>query len=334
MPVKSGRQKNVVTETEFRLADFSFSELAATRRVIRRLLRFPGLRSIDIDETRNRIVLGVAPGTRTSSLLSEIESLGGNPSQVVVEEKALDQVLAGLREDHTYLEGGLQIEHVDESECTLGFIAIPDGETNRRVVTAAHCGPNFGSVDTGRWGQNSGSAADSFGVEVADPSLESGASCPNGETCRYSDASMISVSSYSSLHGRIARTLSADQWDGSRTINDSVPHFVIDGVGDFSYVGLELDKVGRTTGWTYGDVTTTCDDRKGSDGVWRLCSDVVNAGADGGDSGSPVFYYVGDGTVYLHGILWGGGGSGDDRYFVFSPLEGIEYELGLLDVEY
>jgi hypothetical protein len=92
-------------------------------------------------------------------------------------------------------------------------------------------------------------------------------------------------------------------------------------------VGSELNKVGRTTGWTRGPVTLTCVDvlQSGSRFV-ELCQTFVGAGVAGGDSGSPVFAEEGGGNVTLAGILWGGGGGN----FVFSPLANIERELGPL----
>ncbi len=55
----------------------------------------------------------------------------------------------------------------------------------------------------------------------------------------------------------------------------------------------------------------------------------------GGDSGSPVFRLVaGDrngSSVTLLGNLWGGNSSG--TLFVYSPIAGIESELGLLTTQ-
>jgi hypothetical protein len=48
----------------------------------------------------------------------------------------------------------------------------------------------------------------------------------------------------------------------------------------------------------------------------------------GGDSGSPVFRIESGGDVTLLGNLWGGNSSG--TLFVYSPLSGIETELGEL----
>jgi hypothetical protein len=59
-----------------------------------------------------------------------------------------------------------------------------------------------------------------------------------------------------------------------------------------------------------------------------LCQNWVNARVSGGDSGSPVFIGSGSSSVKLAGILWGGNSSGTT--FVYSPIGGIEQELGSL----
>jgi hypothetical protein len=64
----------------------------------------------------------------------------------------------------------------------------------------------------------------------------------------------------------------------------------------------------------------------GSD-ITQLCQTFVNAGVDFGDSGSPVFNWTSGSTVRLAGILWRGSGTSQ---FVFSPMSGIEKELGAL----
>ena len=94
-------------------------------------------------------------------------------------------------------------------------------------------------------------------------------------------------------------------------------------------MGQTVNKIGRTTGWTFGKVTNTCVtvNVSGSN-ITQICQSLVTAGVGAGDSGSPVFNWSGTGnTVRLAGILWGGSGN---NLFVFSPMSGIEKELGAL----
>ena len=99
-------------------------------------------------------------------------------------------------------------------------------------------------------------------------------------------------------------------------------------------VGHTANKVGRTTGWGQGAVTRTCTNTgvSGSNIVLLCQTFVENNSAvivQGGDSGSPVFRIDSGGNVTLLGNLWGGNSSG--TLFVYSPMSGIEAELGALE---
>jgi hypothetical protein len=92
---------------------------------------------------------------------------------------------------------------------------------------------------------------------------------------------------------------------------------------------MEANKIGRTTGWTFGNVTETCTDvlALGTNHI-RLCQSIVAAGVNSGDSGSPVFALRGGNNVTWLGILWGENENAQNPEFVFSPLSEIEPELG------
>jgi hypothetical protein len=87
-----------------------------------------------------------------------------------------------------------------------------------------------------------------------------------------------------------------------------------------------VNKIGRTSGWTQGEIVATCVHTNvfGSN-ITQLCQTFVSAGVAAGDSGSPVFVIDGGRRVTLVGILWGGSGS---SLYVFSPLKQIQDELG------
>jgi hypothetical protein len=95
---------------------------------------------------------------------------------------------------------------------------------------------------------------------------------------------------------------------------------------------MVVSKIGATTGLTTGKVIRTCANLGSSQqGVRRayLCQATVEAGASFGDSGAPVFS-PGErpGQVILHGIL--GGGNASEGLYFYSPMAGIEQELGAL----
>jgi hypothetical protein len=76
-------------------------------------------------------------------------------------------------------------------------------------------------------------------------------------------------------------------------------------------VGATVNKVGRTTGWTQGNITNTCVNT-GVQGtkLVQLCQTFVSAGVGAGDSGSDVFEITSSTDVKLAGILWGGSAAG------------------------
>jgi hypothetical protein len=96
-----------------------------------------------------------------------------------------------------------------------------------------------------------------------------------------------------------------------------------------------VNKVGRTTGWTYGPVVATCVDVSSSVTEFTIwCQHLVQAGTDGGDSGSPVFSWTRGSNVNLLGVLWAGGSDGQgNSIFAFSPFASIQDELGTLRVK-
>ena len=111
--------------------------------------------------------------------------------------------------------------------------------------------------------------------------------------------------------------------DGEFTVVDEGP----------ATVGMIANKVGRTTGWTQGEVTRTCvNTGVTASNIVLLCQDFVENPNQvivlGGDSGSPVFATNPSSRATLLGNLWGGNASG--TLFVYSPIANIERELGEL----
>ena len=87
---------------------------------------------------------------------------------------------------------------------------------------------------------------------------------------------------------------------GTLYVDQAKPYFTVVATGD-ALVGTRINKVGSTTGWTWGDVAGTCVDgyilMNGYTNVIR-CEDEADYVADHGDSGAPVFFLsaAGDGT--------------------------------------
>lgn len=313
--------------------DYDFRQLDQWRAALRGILTLPGVVQLDVDETRNRVKIGVDRTQATRALdavASEIKALGVPRAAVVIEPVAPLRQLATLQDRERPVRGGMQIAWLN-SLCTLGFNA------NRGVagfVTNSHCSGQQGGVQSTIYFQNVNASGNRIGVETADPLYFSGGFCPSGRICRYSDSAFAAYDTPSLQGmGKIARPSAV----GSLTVSTTAPFWNILGTADRPLAGQVLNKVGRTTGWTRGTVAATCVDvnvlnPNGSlSNITQLCQDVVNAGVASGDSGSPVFAAGtadSDTGATLYGILWGGNGT----QFIFSRWENIVRELGTLQV--
>ena len=315
--------------------DFSVQQLATWRAEADGVLEVPGIVFTDLDERSNRVKIGIAPGTSREKAQALLKQKGIPAGAVLFEETQPVRFHASLRDHVRPMPGGVQIEAdtgvFSFKICTMGFNVIRAGVSG--FITNSHCtttqggseGTDFHQPNDPWWTEGN-----RVGDETVDPEYFVGGLCPNGRRCRFSDSAFVD---YSVSRGRdIARTTG---WNnGSLTLSSTNTRLTI--VGELSawVDGSELDKVGRTTGWTFGRVNGTCQNTNvAGTNITLFCQHRVNriAGthrmSDNGDSGSPVFRWLGT-TVMLSGILWGG--PDDGSAFVFSPINQIEQELGAL----
>jgi hypothetical protein len=146
-------------------------------------------------------------------------------------------------------------------------------------------------------------------------------------SCRKSDAAYIRVGvggSYRPVsQGVVARTPWSFSGPAPLTIT-AVYHITWRYYMGTPPVGTYLDKTGRTSGSTIGQVTQSCVT------IGQLvCQDISSVWSEPGDSGSPMMYWIEGSDVQLYGILWGGP-NGDWNTTYSSPLAGIEADLGPL----
>ena len=288
----------------------------------------------DLNESRNRVVIGVA----NQALVGRVEALAttlGIPTEALsVEVTEPIHALRTLRDKAPEIVGGFQI-HFSNYLCTLGFNALSG--TQESFITNSHCTDQRGSVDGTQYFQPTSSEDPTvIGVEVADPSYFRRGACPWRYRCRYSDAARVRQESGRPFtRGKIAKPDAPGSINvaGSFTITDK---FNQSAPGQNCPVeGKVLHKVGRTTGLTQGTISRSCVNVGVSGSRLALLQQVMVDGGVGavgaGDSGSPVFSLASDDNVTLYGLLWGGTSSGDS--FVFSPMVNIEYELGELTVK-
>jgi hypothetical protein len=289
-------------------------------------LAIPGAVFVDADEGSNRVTIGVERGAQ-SRIRGIVARLGIPADAVVLQETEPIRLAATLRSKVRPVSGGLQINFpgpnpsVETFICSIGFNATRNGQ--RSFVTASHCTNHQGGVENTPYYQPlQTSTSPKIATEVSDPTYFTGNGCPSGMRCRYSDASRAAyTAATTSTLGRIAKTTGPN--NGSITLSGSL-NVTAEGS---AAVGQVVGKVGRTTGWTTGKVTNSCVNIAVSGtNLGLFCQNLVSARLGAGDSGSPVF--KGSSNVTLVGILWGGNTA--NTQFVYSPMSGIERELGAL----
>jgi len=293
------------------------------------VLALPGTVFADHDEANNRLLFGVENAAAIPGVRQALERLGLPSSAYAIEVTQPIYQVASLRDRWRPTQGGIQI-HFGQFLCTMGFNA--DDGTARSFITNSHCTNTQGGVEATKYYQPTSTVDPTvIATEVEDPTYFRGGACPRGRKCRRSDASRALYSAgVSSTRGAIAKTSGPN--NGSLEVTGAFTITSQDNTST-SFAGT-VNKVGRTTGWTQGNVTNTCVNVNVSgSNITQLCQTIVqNPGGavvvGGGDSGSGVFRITSGDNVQLLGILWGG--SSDNKLFVFSPLKQIRDELGAI----
>jgi hypothetical protein len=316
---------------------YTIPQLADWRRKADGALAIDGVVFTDLDERSNRLKVGIAPGTARERVQAALKESGIPPDAVILEETQPIYQHATLRSKVRPMPGGVQVEAdvgvFKFKHCTMGFNAIRAGVAG--FVTNSHCTKTQGGSEGTDFHQPDDPlfSGNHVGNEIVDPNYFTGGICPAGRRCRFSDSAFVD---YDIARGsNIART---EGWNnGSLTISSSTSRLTIVAEMSAWVDGSDLDKIGRTSGWTFGLVNSTCQNTNVADtDITLLCqfrvnrlASQTNAISSGGDSGSPVFRWLGASSqVNLSGILWGGPLNGSS--FVFSPMNQIEQELGPL----
>ena len=309
-------------------ATYTFTELAIYRDVVETNLRgeIP-LVLTDVDESRNVVLIGL---DETSSIATgDVESMLANigiPAEAVAFERVArpravgsdmrdpDRSVLQLTDYVRPLAGGLQID--TDGRCTLGvpvWYGNPGSQT-RGFLTASHCTKHVG-VNYGRsFGQEWYSSL--IGTEYEDPPLTN---CgPSSTGCYMTDVALIDLNSAhdnstNTLTGKVYLTdYSSSTGSGGMTVTGEPVSL---NWTQAPFMGLDVNKVGRTTGWTTGEITGTCFtipyDVRHPDDEFRStvlpCAIRTNTPVNVGDSGSALFSIVSDpepsGVGGLFGIV-------------------------------
>lgn len=315
---------------------------------------------MDVDEVRNRVVVGVRDASAIARVRQTLAELGIPQLAVDVEVRRLGTPASTLQDISSPVIGGVQVQPRNETTlashvCTGGFnVKLPADTTKLYLVTNAHCTTNTDSLGGDYLYQ-----PDPFHVfpaarvalEYAEKSwvsMPSEPTCPSGALCRYADAAMFKYDNATTgALGRIARTLHYTDASHPLTLTRDTADFHITGELPAAYFVADqwMAKVGRTTGWSAGKIDMTCFTQYWDFSPERdyACQyrvyDAMNAGgtnfADHGDSGSPVFlpvYSEDDvygGVNWLAGILYFAGPREDGKQaFIFSALHLLKTDLG------
>ncbi|HEV8599363.1 MAG TPA: hypothetical protein VGQ69_08400 [Gemmatimonadales bacterium] len=335
-----------------RQAAYDYLQLDAWyRQSWQRVLSLSGAVSTDLDEGRNRLRFTGVNTSVLANISGTVAGLGIPAAATVLEVRGPVRQATALRDKVRPPHGGFQIQFFPSPAsplvlvCTLGFNAVKNGVNS--FITNSHCSNVQGGITlrTDYYQATRGGVipvADNYiAFEAEDPDYTSGGECPLLRRCRTADVSRAQYGAGQSFSiGKIARTTLLN----TILASDDTTFFQIDALNPSYRIVAEqatpiqgqfLNKVGRTTGWTQGKVVATCENVDITDSdITQLCQGLVDAFVDGGDSGSPVFGFYTDGTVFLGGILWG---SSTDLVtgavqFIFSPFGSIQKEIGPLTV--
>ena len=314
---------------------FDFRQLASWRNELFRA-GFRALHSIDVDEAENSVRVGVTRAGGAAVIMDLAGRLAMPRTALRIEISPPDVDLQTLSDLERPAVGGLLItSYQTGGQCTLGF----NTHGGTYFVTASHCttvrGPD--GVDPTRFFQPDVQRGYYAGYESNDPPYFSSAvnsQCPStANVCRWSDAALIRYvdgwAPGTDGQGLLARTVYYTDGfteDGSK---DIVGYLTVTGESNYPTVGLELGKIGPSSGWTAGPVIHTCVNIEAG-GYEYLCQDVVQANARLGDSGGPVFELEGGYTVTFFGTVRGW--SAQYGGFSFSSFWNIQQDLGYLPV--
>ncbi len=348
---------------------YGFAQLRGWyRAMVERVLSVPGVTATDINEAINRLSIEIATPEVEFEVVAILAELGiPNDAVAIVVTGPIEPFSHTVRDVQSPRRGGYQIVRLINNTAgfgivtpTLSFNATRSGVPG--FVTNSHNTQRLWTLDT-----NAGFPPADFyqapgyfpaewvGTEAADPqAFVCPPPYPSGHWCRYSDSAFVKYNTGVAFDpGIIGKTT------GQTTLSSTSANLILttDHAAKFTVVapptqpylvGLQLHKVGRTTGWTSGSIVSTCVDYTQTNPAIhpgttvRLCQYVVAAPPMGlatfGDSGSPVFRVIDPqcGYVELYGLLWGGGdffvppspwpGGSVGKMFVFSPIGGVPFQ--------
>jgi hypothetical protein len=323
--------------------NYSFETLIGWRKELDDIMvEYHSVIFTDIDETTNKILIGITDERSAKEIQDHASKLGIPPEAIDFELGQIETTSLTLTDRVRPLVGGLEITFSRGGRCTLGVNAYHPSLVTYGFVSNSHCsGTEFGldGLSVFQGGQR-------LGREVLDPAPFTGGACPSGRQCRYSDTNFIEYEpgiSHSPFYaytkpraGVPGSTLEIERFESINGGLLSPPSS-----SNSAWAGVTLHKVGAVTGDTEGTVSNTCANFYNVVGTTTtlLCQTRVRARIKDGDSGSPVLREFALNNDVFYGIAWGeyvrfALPQIIRRYFIFSSYDGIVRDLGFIDLTY
>lgn len=155
---------------------YSFSALAGWRDRLLTALALKNVVFLDIDETRNRLVIGISDPTAIRSVKNKIIASKIPQEAVIIEKAEPIHNFETVNDKIRPLKGGVEIQS-DLYDCTLGFNAVLDGIPG--FVTNYHCTDKPGEHENTPFYQPVIATANAIGSELKDPPFLKTIPCPS-----------------------------------------------------------------------------------------------------------------------------------------------------------
>jgi len=313
---------------------YDFAELHAMHQQVIPVLSLAGVVYTDAQERTNRIEIGVEHAAAQATVQHALDMMQFPAGAVEFRIVEPVELMQGLRDRVRPVAGGLQI-NFPGFLCSVGAnVRSPEAPNVHGFITNSHCSNNQwdGAAGNTPYAQPSGVGTcpggdNCIGTEQFDAPGFTGAPCPVGRICRYSDAAGAQYApGVENAFARIYRTTGV----GSLVIDQANPFYNIVAEAPTNVaVGDSVFKVGRTTGFTRGVTTGSCVNTNLAPNYTYLCHDWVtgpSGSVGGGDSGSSTWSRAPAGqtqNVRINGLLCCGSGS---NIFIHSPMQGIRFD--------
>lgn len=332
---------------------FAFSELVAwSDALVSEIVDLEGFLSIDADERLNRVRVGVADSSTGEKVRSTALEIGIPLDAIHIEQGVrLSKLVApprsgNLRSRIRPAGSGVEIRNELGQRCSYGWTVTNQSQVG--MITAAHCSryaSGNGSTGEGIY-QNQVTGGDLIGYVSVNPTWNvSGCSYQQAtySSCTESDVMWIPAQSASSVEERVANTGDYQYNNNTRgSVGISSWYVVNSNTGENAgqIVATSGRKVGRTTGYTGGPIAGTCETHPVDGSLYLCVNRLTGASVGSGDSGGPVFGYIGQAIAF--GITVAGGplnqyDSSDGVYYcagtsctlLYTPVDQIEQHLGM-----